>query len=87
MVMQANGYDCNEVSVSAQHMNDTKLQKPMQMHSGSLPRQTQIDGGITGYFIMLCYKLAGALAGGGVKRANFCTFIYSRLAQTVFPGD
>ena len=38
--MQADGYKCNEVSVSAQLMNDTELQKHiMQMHSGSLPRQ------------------------------------------------
>ena len=55
-----------KVSVSAQH-NDTKLQKPMQMHSGSLPRQTQTDGGITGFSITLCYRnvLAGASADGG----------------------
>ena len=66
MIMQANGYKCNEVSVSAQHMNDKKLQKLMQMYSDSLPRQTQTDGGITGS-IMLYYRnvLAGALADGG----------------------
>ena len=55
-------------SVSAQHMNDTQLQKPMQVHSGSLPRQTQTDGSITGYYKMLRYEnvLVGTSAAGGI---------------------
>ena len=90
MITQANGYKRNEVNVSVQCMNDTQLQKPMQMHSGSLPRQTETDSGITGYSLMLCLRnvLAGALADGGWRGryngTNLCTFIYRRLVQRLF---